>query len=605
MIGTAIGTDTLTHRGDSGNEATQRPLNLGLLIRLWKYTRPYATQRHWLLFLVVVRSLQLPVIIAMFGAIIDGPITQGNWSETVWLTSGFVLLVLSMVIVLHFRMRLAMQLGERVIRDLRNEIFGHLQHLSITFFDKTKVGRIIARVTADAEAIRRGVEDIVFVTMVRLGQMAGAAVFMIWADAWLFLLILVLLPGMVALVRHFRSSLSISRRLVQESFSWVTATLAESVGGIRVTQGFARQDANAAIFEQLVRDHSENHVVADCKAGLFQSLLELQQQLFYGALIISGGYLVSQTDASVGDLVQYFFLANLFFSPIAMIGRQYNQALTTMAGAERVFELLDTQPDFSEPPIGQDAVITDMEGRVEFKDVSFEYARGVPVLHNVTFRAHPGQTIAIVGKTGSGKSTLVSLISKFYLPITGEILIDQKELRQTHGPSLRQQMGIVLQDNFLFFGSVADNIRLGKPTASDQEVLDAATRLGCLDLLERLPDGLNTQVGERGANLSLGECQIICFARAMLADPKILILDEATSSVDTMTENRIQNALAFLLKGRTSFVVAHRLSTIRHADQVLVMENGQITERGTHDELLVKGRIYAHLYRQFIRTNEA
>lgn len=599
------GVGTLTHRGRDQREAAQRPLNVRLLARLWRYTRPYAPRRNWLLVLVIVRSLQLPAIIALFGAIIDGPITQRHWPQTLAWTGGFVALVLSMVAVLHLRMRLAMRLGEVIIHDLRHDIFAHLQRLSIRYFDKTKVGRVIARVTSDAEAVRRGVEEVVFITMVRVGQMVGAAAFMLLSDAWLFVLILLLVPGTVAIVRHFRVGLSAARRSVQESFSWVTATLAESVGGIRVTQGFARQDVNAEIFEELVSDHADNHVQADCKAGLFEGLLELQQHLFYGAMIVTGGYLVLHANASVGDLIRYFFLANLFFSPIAMIGRQYNQALTAMAGAERVFELLDTKPEFDEPVPKRGSVPVDFKGRVEFQDVAFEYEPRTPVLNGVSFNAKPGQTVALVGHTGGGKSTMVSLVAKFYLPTSGQILIDGREIRQINGSALRRHMGIVLQDNFLFTGTVADNIRLGQPGAHDTQVVEAARRLGCHDLIERLPDGFNTQVGERGANLSLGQRQIICFARAMLADPRILILDEATSSVDTMTENRIQDALARLLGGRTSFVVAHRLSTIRHADQVLVVDHGQIVERGTHEDLLVRGGAYADLYRQFIRTNEA
>jgi len=595
---------TLTRREDGQNEPAQKPLNFKILARLWRYTKPYAARRNWLLVLVVIRSLQLPTIIALFGAIIDGPITRGDQSQTLLYTGGFVLLVLSMVVVLHYRMRLAMLLGEAVIHDLRNAIFSHLQCLSIAYYDKIKVGRIIARITSDAEAVRRGVEDVVFVTLVRLGQMTGAAAFMMWADAGLFILILVLVPGLALLVRHYRLSLSIARRSVQESFSWVTATLAESVSGIRVTQGFARQEVNAEIFEQLVSEHADNHVIADCRAGAFQGLLELQQQLFYGAMIVVGGYLVSHANASVGDLVQYFFLANLFFSPFAMIGRQFNQAMTTMAGAERVFELLDTQPHFEEPDQPNHDLTENFDGHIEFRDVGFAYESGTPVLHEIGFTAKKGQTIAIVGATGGGKTTIVNLVAKFYLPTTGQILINGHEIHSIHGPTLRRHMGIVLQENFLFSGTVAENIRLGQPNACDDLVVDAAQRLGCSDLIERLPNGFNTQVGERGANLSLGQCQIVCFARAMLANPKILILDEATSAVDTLTEHRIQLALAKLLRGRTSFVVAHRLSTIRHADQVLVIQNGRIAEQGKHDHLLTLDGIYASLYRQFIRTHE-
>jgi ATP-binding cassette subfamily B protein len=299
----------------------------------------------------------------------------------------------------------------------------------------------------------------------------------------------------------------------------------------------------------------------------------------------------------------FFFMVPFFFGPITMIGRQYNMALTAMAGAERVFALLDSEPERLDDADAQDPPA--IEGRVEFRDLGFEYAEGTPVLHGIGFTAEPGQTVALVGHTGSGKSTITNLIAKFYLPTSGELLIDGTDIRKIRGRALMRQVGIVSQQNFLFTGSVMDNIRIGRGDASDEEVVEAARRLDCLDLYESMPQGLQTQVGERGGNLSLGQRQLVCFTRAMLADPRILILDEATSSVDTMTEARIQKALATLLHGRTSFVVAHRLSTVRHADVVLVLDGGEIIERGTHAELLARAGTYANLYRQFIHASEA
>jgi ATP-binding cassette subfamily B protein len=291
-------------------------------------------------------------------------------------------------------------------------------------------------------------------------------------------------------------------------------------------------------------------------------------------------------------------MANLFFSPITTLGVQYNHALTAMAGAERVFRLLD------DPLEQQDASgaieLPRLTGRVEFRDVSFGYDPARLVLHHLNFVAEPGQTVALVGHTGGGKTSILNLIARFYLPTSGELLIDGHEIRQVAASSLRRQVGLVLQQNFLFSGTVMDNIRVGRPEATDDEIFEAAHRLDCLDLLADLADGLQTFVGERGGCLSLGQRQLVCFTRAMLANPPLLFLDEATSSVDTLTEARIQKALAELLKGRTSFVVAHRLSTIRHADQVLVLDGGRIVERGTHRQLLAHGGEYAKLYRRFV-----
>jgi ATP-binding cassette subfamily B protein len=585
---------------DPERELEKLPLDMKLIRRLLSYMDRYRTKRNWLIVCVVLRAIQLPALAWAIGAIINGPIAGHRpWSEIFWATMAMFGLAIFTQWTFHYRYRLALELGEAVIHDLRNDIFQHLQKLPMSFFNRTKVGRIISRMTSDCEAMRVGVQDVLFVGVVGLGQMVVSALFMLYYDRVLFLVIVAMTPALWGINRIFRMKLSKSYRDIQESFSRVTATLAESVAGIRVTQGFARQEVNAGLFHDLVTDHARYNMVATRTAGVFMPILEFNSQFFIALLLIVGGYRVLHPDVqmSVGDLIQYFFLASIFFSPIQILGNQYSQALTAMAGAERVFRLLDTEPDWQDAPDAQ--TLPPIRGRVEFQQVSFGYDPQRLVLREIEFTAEPGQTVALVGHTGSGKTSIINLIARFYLPTHGRVLIDGVDTRQMTADSLHHQLGIVLQNNFLFAGTVEENIRFGRPGATTEEILETVRRLDCLDLLDDLPEGLKTQVGERGGKLSLGQRQLVCFARALLADPRIVILDEATSAVDTMTEVRVQHALKKLLAGRTSFVVAHRLSTIRHADLLLVLDHGQLVERGTHESLLAKGGIYANLCGRF------
>jgi ATP-binding cassette subfamily B multidrug efflux pump len=484
--------------------------------------------------------------------------------------------------------------SQRAVRDIRSDLFAKVQTLSLTFFDRRSHGELMSRLANDVENISNVLTESVTQLISSVMSMVGVAAMMFLINFRLAVVSLVTIPLMMFLSQWIARRTRRGFREQQESLGQLNGIIEETITGQRVVKAHVREEAAIEQFGVANRKLRRASTYAQIFAGAIGPLTNFVNNVGFAIVAGAGGWMAVQGLATVGTIASFVYYARQFARPLNQIANLYNSIQSAIAGAERVFEIIDQVPELQDAPDARPLV--HVQGDVVFDEVCFGYERNVPVLKRVSLHAGPGQTIALVGPTGAGKTTIVNLLTRFYDIDSGRICIDGVDIRHMKKDDLRRKLGIVLQDTFLFSSSVMENIRYGRLAASDEEVIAAAKLANAHQFIHRLPEGYDTPLSERGSNLSQGQRQLLAIARAVLADPGILVLDEATSSVDTRTERNIQEAMLRLMEGRTSFVIAHRLSTIREADRILVINEGEIIERGTHEELLAQRGFYHHLY---------
>ncbi|MGP4065577.1 ABC transporter ATP-binding protein [Oceanobacillus sp. M65] len=586
------------------DQAIEKQFNWTQMMRLLVYLKPYS--KNYLpaaiIAMMISTAVRLTVPILIGKVAIDIAIKNKDTTMLTYLVVGIGLLYLLSFVGNTFRIKWVNILGQNVIYDLRQHLFSHVQRLSHRFFDSRSAGSILVRIMNDINSLQELFTNGIINLLMDVVTLIGIIVILFVLSPKLALAIMVILPIMFYISTKLRRNIRRSWQEVRIQQSRMNSHLNEGLQGMRITQSFSQEKENGEYFNGVNHGFFESFRGASKKSAMFRPLVEMCNAIGTVILIAYGAHLILLGEANggiaLGTFVAFAFFLGMFWEPISRLGQMYNQLLMAMAASERIFEFLDEKPNVDEKENSYN--IEEMKGHIEFDKVEFSYEEGRIALHEISLDIKQGQTIALVGHTGSGKSTIANLISRFYDPTKGVVKIDGHDLRDVKINSLRQKISVVLQDTFIFSGTIMENIRFGNPNATDEEVMEAAKVVGADDFIQRLGEGYGTEVEERGSILSAGERQLLSFARALLADPTILILDEATASIDTETEVKIQKALNRLLKGRTAIIIAHRLSTIRESDNIFVLENGKVLENGNHEELMAKrGEYFGLVKSQF------
>jgi ATP-binding cassette subfamily B protein len=567
---------------------------LSTLRRFLQYLRPYRKEIPIALLLVATGAASLSLGPFLIGWAIDHLITQGNLSGLLLLLTGLAGIYLLGVIAIRGQIIRVGWIMQRLLGQLRQDIFNKIQTLPISFFDRSEAGDLMSRLLNDVNTVNQAFGQTIAQMLGNLFSLIGIVIAMLAIDWRLGLLSNLVVPLMILTTGLFARWARARFRVTRQTIGELSTKLEEGITSVREAQAFNRVDLNIEEFESLNAANRDANVEAVAITAAFLPSIDFLNTLATAGVLAYGGYLAVQGSVTVGTVTAFLLYVQQFFRPIQILSQFYTQAQSALAGLERIFLLLDEPSQLRD---ATDAIeMPPIRGEVRFEKVQFSYKPDQLVLKGVNLQAEPGQMIALVGQTGAGKSTIINLILRFYDVTGGAVKIDGIDIRRVTQASLRRQIGIVLQDNILFGGTVADNIAFGNPNASQAEIEAAAQLANVHEFITSLPEGYMTQLGERGAPLSQGQRQLVSIARAVLIDPRILILDEATSSIDTRTEGLVQEAIARLLKNRTSFVIAHRLTTVTQADRVLVVQQGQIVEQGTHTELMQQRGVYANLY---------